>query len=115
MLYGKFKKESSGINTSKFLREGQSIEETMRIATANKEEQVAMLPEIYQKRNEGIDPLCDIRTDKFQLAQDAMDKVTRAHLLAHQNKDKMGQERDNSWITDEEGNPMYEPVTPKEE
>ena len=44
-----------------------------------------------------------------------MDKVTRAHLLAHQNKDKLGKERDNSWITDEDGNPIYEPVTPKEE
>lgn len=115
MIYKKIPKERTSINTSKFMREGQSIEQTMRIATANKEQAVAMLPEIYQKRNEGIDPICDIRTDKFQLAQDAMDKVTRAHLLAHQNKDKMGKERDNSWITDEEGNPMYEPVTPKDE
>ena len=97
----------STINTSKNLREGQSIEEVMRINTANKEQLVAMLPELYQKREEGIDPMCDIRTDKFQMAQDAMDKVTRAHLLASQNRDKLGK-IDNTWITDEEGNPMYE-------
>lgn len=97
----------SDFDTTKELREGQSIEEVMRINTANKEQAVAMLPEMYQARNEGIDPLCDIRTDKFQLAQDAMDKVTRAHLLASQNKDKMGKS-DNTWITDEDGNPMFD-------
>lgn len=95
------------IDTSALLREGQSIEEVMRINTANKEQPVAMLPEMYQKRSEGIDPLCDIRTDKFDMAINAMDKVTRAHLLASQNKDKMGKS-DNTWITDEEGKPIFD-------
>lgn len=103
----------SDINTTKQLREGQSIEEVMRINTQNKEMPVAQLPEIYQDRNEGIDPLCDIRTDKFEMAQSAMDKVTRAHLLASQNKDKFGK-GDNSWITDEEGKPMFEKPTNNE-
>lgn len=103
------------IETSDFLREGQSIEDVMRINTANKEQPVAMLPEMYQKRNEGIDPLCDVRTDKFDMAIEAMDKVTRAHLLAHQNKDKMGKS-DNTWIVDEDGKPMYDdPHANKEE
>lgn len=97
----------SEMNTKKQLREGQSIEEVMRINTANKETPVAQLPELYQERGEGIDPLCDIRTDKFEMAQDAMDKVTRAHLLASQNKDKFGK-GDNTWITDEDGNAIYE-------
>lgn len=95
------------INTQDQLREGSSIEEVMRINTQNKVEPAPMLPEMYQARNEGIDPLCDIRTDKFDVALDAMDKITRAHLLAHQNKDKMGK-ADNTWIVDEDGNPMYE-------
>lgn len=95
------------INTTDFLREGQSIEEVMRINTANKQQPAAILPEIYQERNEGVDPLCDIRTDKFDMAIEAMDKVTRAHLLASQNKDKMGKS-DNTWITDDDGNPLYE-------
>lgn len=95
------------INTTKSLREGQSIEEVMRINTANKVQPAPMLPELYQKRSEGIDPLCDVRTDKFEQAMLAMDKVTRLHLLASQNKDKMGKS-DNTWITDEDGKPMYE-------
>lgn len=95
------------INTTANLREGQSIEEVMRINTTNKVQPAPMLPELYQKRNEGIDPLCDIRTDKFEMAMQAMDKVTRLHLLASQNKDKMGKS-DNTWITDEDGNPIYE-------
>ena len=98
------------INTTQNLREGQSIEEVMRINTANKVQPAPMLPELYQKRSEGIDPLCDVRTDKFEMAMQAMDKVTRLHLLASQNKDKM-EKRDNSWITDEDGNPIYESPT----
>lgn len=108
-------KYKTQINTTQFLREGQSIEEVMRINTANKVQPTAMLPELYQQRGEGIDPLCDIRTDKFDMAIEAMDKVTRLHLLASQNKDKMGKS-DNTWITDEEGNPLYEdPHANKEE
>lgn len=103
------------INTIENLREGQSIEEVMRLNTANKEQPIAILPEMYQARNEGIDPLCDIRTDKFDMAIDAMDKVSRAYLLASQNKEKMGKS-DNTWITDEDGKPMYEdPHAGKEE
>ena len=47
MLYKKINRVRTSIDTSKFMREGQSIEQTMRIATANKEEQIAMLPELY--------------------------------------------------------------------
>ena len=112
-IYRTTKANRTQINTSKFMREGQSIEEVMRINTANKDQPSAMLPEIYQARNEGIDPLCDIRTDKFDMALSAMDKVTRAHLLASQNKDKLGKS-DNTWITDEDGNPMYEDPHAKE-
>lgn len=97
----------TNINTTRNLREGQSIEEVMRINTANKVQPAPMLPELYQARSEGIDPLCDVRTDKFEMAMEAMDKVTRLHLLASQNKDKMGK-ADNTWITDEDGNPMYD-------
>lgn len=95
------------INTTQNLREGTSIEEVMRINTANRVQPTPMLPELYQKRSEGIDPLCDVRTDKFEQAMLAMDKVTRLHLLASQNKDKMGKS-DNTWITDENGEPIYD-------
>lgn len=104
----------SDINTEKQLREGTSIEEVLRLATANKEQKAQMLPELYQARNEGIDPMCDIRTDKFEMAQAAMDKVTRAHLLARQNKEKFGS-GDNTWVTDEDGNPLFETSTQLEE
>lgn len=108
-------KRKGQITTTEFLREGQSIEEIMRINTANKVQPVAMLPEMYQERGDGIDPITDIRTDKFEMALDAMDKVTRAHLLASQNKDKLGKERDNSWITDEDGKPIYDNPTQTQE
>lgn len=114
-LYKKTSHNKSDINTKKQLRQGTSIEEVMRLNTANKETPVAILPELYQQRSEGIDPLCDIRTDKFLMAEQAMDKVTRVHLLARNNKEKLkAGNTDNSWITDENGKPMYEQVTKTE-
>lgn len=96
------------IDTTQNLREGQSIEEVMRVNTANKTMPEQVFPELYQERNEGIDPLCDIRTDKWDIAQAAMDKVSRAYSLASQNKEKLGGKADNTWITDEDGNPMFD-------
>lgn len=97
----------SKINTSHNLREGESIEQTLRRITASGEViETDASPEIFQERNAGVDPLCDIRTDKMEMAQAAFDKVTRTHLLARANKDDFGKKEleDFSFVTDENGN-----------
>ena len=95
------------INTTPFLREGESIEEKLRRATATQEPlEVDFTPEIYQERAEGVDPMCDVRTDKFQMAQDACDTMSRTYLLGRMNRQEMGKKKaeEFTYITDTDGN-----------
>lgn len=56
----------------------KSIEEEMRIVTENKEPIKASVNLIYQERKEGVQPEYDIRTDRFDIALEAMDKVSKS-------------------------------------
>lgn len=55
--------------------EGESIERKVRRITQNKEPITDGAPEIYQSRAQGVEAGYDIRTDRFEIAIDAMDKV----------------------------------------
>lgn len=102
------------INTAKeFLKEGLSLQETLRqYKESNQEiEDLELAPEIFQERKDGVDPMCDIRTDKMQLAQDACDTITRTHLLARANKHDMGKkpQEEFTYVTDTNGNIVENP------
>lgn len=56
-------------------REGKSIEEQMRQALTNKEPIVATAKLTYNDRKDGVLPQHDIRTDRFELATLATDKI----------------------------------------
>ncbi|QCS36846.1 hypothetical protein [Tortoise microvirus 14] len=58
--------------------EGESIEEKCARVTQNKEPIKDAAPIIYQERKEGVLPGYDIRTDRFEIAIEAMDKVARS-------------------------------------
>lgn len=98
------------INTNQFLREGESIEQKLRRVTATKEPiECDFTPEIYQERKAGVDPMCDIRTDKFEMAQAACDKMSRTYLLARMNRDDYGKDENGNpkkytYVTDSDGN-----------
>lgn len=98
------------INTAYNLREGESIEEKLRRLTITREPiEVDFTPEIYQERSEGVDPLCDIRTDRFEMAQAACDTMSRTYLLARKNRDDFGKDENGNpkkltWVTDSDGN-----------
>lgn len=55
--------------------EGQSIEEKVRRITTSNEAIEAISPMIYQERKEGVKAAYDIRADKFEIAQAAMDSI----------------------------------------
>lgn len=55
--------------------EGQSIEEKVRRITTTNDAIEAISPMIYQERKEGIKAAYDIRADKFEVAQAAMDSI----------------------------------------
>lgn len=60
--------------------EGETIEQKINRITVNKEPIEDTAPIIYTDRRDGVRPEFDIRTDRFELAIEAMDKVTASHL-----------------------------------
>lgn len=88
-------KTSLFINTS---YEGETIETKIERITTNKEPIQDGAPLIYTDRRDGVRPEYDIRTDRWEIAIDAMDAVTKTNLAKRQNYIK---ERENNIIGDE--------------
>ena len=96
---------SSQIETTQFMREGESLEQKLRRVNATKEPiDTNQSPEIYQAREAGVDFACDIRTDRFEVAQSAMNVFTKTHMAARKNKEKFGTEEATTIVLDENGN-----------
>lgn len=41
-------------------------------------------PLVFQERKDGVDPVCDIRTDRFQLALEAQGQAVKNHLAGRE-------------------------------
>lgn len=70
---------------------GESIETTMQRATETGEPVESSSPIIFTARKDGVIAQYDIRTDRWDIAQDAMDKVNAAATA-----------RRNDWIRNTE-------------
>lgn len=57
--------------------EGETIEKKVRRITENKEPIKDGAPEIFTERKDGVIPSTNIRTDRWEIATDAMDAVNR--------------------------------------
>ena len=60
--------------------EGETIEQKVRRITQNQEPITDGAPIIYTERKEGVKPEYDVRTDRFELAVEAMDTLTQQKL-----------------------------------
>lgn len=60
--------------------EGETIEQKIDRIVNNKEPITDGAPLIYTDRKDGVQPQFDIRTDRFEIAVDAMDKVSKSNL-----------------------------------
>ena len=56
-------------------KEGECIEEKVRRITENGEPIEDGAPIIYTERKNGVNPAYNIRTDRWEIAQDAMEQV----------------------------------------
>lgn len=65
---------------------GETLEQKINRIVNNKEPIKDGAPLIYQERKEGINPDYDIRTDRMEVAVEAMDKVARAHHAKRDNR-----------------------------
>ena len=57
--------------------EAEGLEQKLRKITETKEPIEAVWPEYYTNKKDGVDPATDIRTDRFEVAREAMEKVTQ--------------------------------------
>lgn len=57
-------------------QEGESIEEKLHKVTTNKEPIDNIAPLVYTDRKDGVLPQYDVRTDRFEIARQAMDRIS---------------------------------------
>ena len=78
-MYNKRRPDRTSIELNQSI-EGETIEAKVRRVTNNKEPITDGAPIIFTERKEGVKPEYDIRTDRFDLAIDAMDSLHKAHI-----------------------------------
>jgi hypothetical protein len=69
--------------------EGETIEQKIERVTTNKEPIKDGAPLIYTDRNEGVLAGYNIRTDRFEIAVEAMDKIQKSETAKRESKAKM--------------------------
>lgn len=84
-------------------QEGESIENKVRRITENNEPITDGAPIIYTNRDDGVLPAHNIRTDRWDVAQAAMDAVNQANLAKSKNYGKIEQQEQNALESKEIG------------
>lgn len=69
--------------------EGETIEQKVRRIMLSGDPIRDGAPEIFTERNDGVQSSYNIRTDRWELAADAMDIVTKQQLAAREGKGKV--------------------------
>ena len=77
-------------------QEGESIENKVRRITENNEPITDGAPIIYTNREDGVLPAYNIRTDRWDVAQAAMEAVNQANLAKSKNYGKIEKEDKNA-------------------
>ena len=77
-------------------QEGESIENKVRRITETNEPITDGAPIIYTKREDGVLPAYNIRTDRWDVAQAAMNAVNQANLAKSKNYGKIDKEDKNA-------------------
>lgn len=81
-------KPTRTIIKSSRLKEGESIESKMRKVFAEGSPIEEISPMIYTERSEGVLPMYNIKTDKWDEALTAMDKVAQIHSANREKKEQ---------------------------
>lgn len=86
-MYNKQRKYKTGLSINQST-EGETIETKVERILNNKEPITDGAPEIYTERENGIQPAYNIRTDRWEIAVDAMDKVDGSYKAKREEKAK---------------------------
>lgn len=86
-MYRKNKPDTTTIQFNKSA-EGETIERKVQRIVNNNEPIEDGAPLVFTERSEGVRPEHDIRTDRFELAVEAMDKITSSKLATREERIK---------------------------
>lgn len=100
-----YNKTSASKSTMKGVKSyvAESIEHKVRRIVNNKEPIKDGAPLIYTERKDGVQPSYNIRTDRWDVAVEAMDKVTRAHQAKREERAKIIQMKNENQNQKETG------------
>lgn len=90
--------ETAGRIRTDLVKDGQSIEEQMRIALKSGEPINATARIEYSNRGDGVLPQFDIRTDRFEYARMATDKVHATSYASRMEADGFVKDDTGQWI-----------------
>ena len=91
------------IKTNYEFQEGESIETKVKRITENNEPITDGAPTIYTNREDGVLPAYNIRTDRWEIAQQAMDAVNQANLAKSKNYGQIEQKEEKALDSKEIG------------
>lgn len=83
MKYAKVKNNNGRLKSIE-IYEGESIESKCARILQNKEPITDTAPIIYTAKEDGVLPAYNIRTDRFDIAMDAYDKITKSSAKKEQ-------------------------------
>lgn len=66
--------------------EAEPLMHTLRRAMTSQEPISTTAPQVYTERKDGVRPEYDIRTDRFEVAREAMDAVSKAGIAKREGK-----------------------------
>ena len=84
------------IKTNYEFQVGESIENKVKRIVENNEPITDGAPIIYTNRDDGVLPAYNIRTDRWEVAQQAMESVNQANLARSKNYGKIEQQEQNA-------------------
>lgn len=88
----KYSKKGLRVNES---YEGETLEIKIQRLVKNKEPLEGSVPLTYTERKEGVRADTNIRTDRFEIAAEAMDKVTKSNYAKRAERVKAQEGKDN--------------------
>lgn len=94
---------SKPIKTNYEYQLGESIETKVKRITENNEPITDGAPIIYTNRDDGVLPAYNIRTDRWDVAQAAMEAVNQANLAKSKNYGKIEKQEENALESKEIG------------
>lgn len=91
------------IKTNYEFQKGESIETKVRRIVETNEPITDGAPIIYTNREDGVLPAYNIRTDRWEIAQQAMEAINQANLAKSKNYGKIEQQEQNALDSKEVG------------